>query len=171
MVTIPPASLCISNRRPALSYLQTDAPTPHIVGPTMLRPAVHHGKDTTHKTVETMCDKRACPQQVWKSCANGSNIVALRFGDHGTKEMLGVVGWKVWPVSNFAQQLPTTRNNMQQGVQTDATCKIQQCWEFLANNLASVCFIISFMIISSTIDHSAFCKPGTKVILNRPVWQ
>ena len=23
---------------------------------------------------------------------NGSNIVALRFGDHGTKEMLGVVG-------------------------------------------------------------------------------
>ena len=27
-----------------------------------------------------------------KSCANGSNIVALRFGDHETKEMLGVVG-------------------------------------------------------------------------------
>ena len=32
-----------------------------------------------------------------------------------------------WPVSNFAKQLPTTRNNMQQGVQTDATCNIQQC--------------------------------------------
>ena len=73
----------------------------------MLRPAVHHGKDTTHKTVETMCDKRACPQQFWKSCANGSNIVALRVGDHGTKEMLGVVGWKVLPVSNFAQQHAT----------------------------------------------------------------
>ena len=27
--------------------------------------------------------------------ANGSNIVALRFGDHRTKEMLGVVGSKV----------------------------------------------------------------------------
>ena len=148
-----------------------DAPTPHIVGPTMLRPAVHHGKDTTHKTVETMCDKRACPQQCWKSCPNGSSIVALRFGDHGTKEMLGIVGWKVWPVSNFAQQLPTTRNNMQQGVQKDATCKIQQCWELLANNLASVCFIISFMIISSTIDHCAFCNPGIEVILNRAVWQ
>ena len=40
--------------------------------------------------------------------------------------MLGVVGAKVSPVSNFAQQVPTTRNNMQQGVQTDATCKIQQ---------------------------------------------
>ena len=38
------------------------------------------------------------------------------------------------------QQLPTTRNNMQQGVETDATCSIQQCWELLAgNNVASVC--------------------------------
>ena len=70
---------------------------------------------------------------------NGSNIVALRFGDHGTKQMLGVAGWKVWPVSNFAQQHATTSNNMQQVVQTDATCNIQQCWELLANNVASVC--------------------------------
>ena len=29
--------------------------------------------------------------------------------------------------SNFAQQHATTSNNMQQGVQTDATCNIQQC--------------------------------------------
>ena len=28
-------------------------------------------------------------------------------------------------------------NNMQQGVQTDATCKIQQCLELYANNVAS----------------------------------
>ena len=28
---------------------------------------------------------------------------------------------------------------MQQGVLTDATCKIQQCWELLVNNVASVC--------------------------------
>ena len=37
---------------------------------------------------------RTWPQQYWKSfsCANGSNIVALRFSDHGTKEMLGVIG-------------------------------------------------------------------------------
>ena len=33
----------------------------------------------------------------------------------------------------------TTSNNMQQGVQTDATCNIQQCWELLVNNVASVC--------------------------------
>ena len=34
---------------------------------------------------------------------------------------------------------PTTRNYMQQGVRTDATCNIQQCWELLANRFASVC--------------------------------
>ena len=33
----------------------------------------------------------------------------------------------------------TTPNNMQQSVQTDTTCNIQQCWEFLANNVVSVC--------------------------------
>ena len=60
----------------------------------MLGPAVHRGKDTPYKTLETMCNARAWLQQCWKSCANGSNIVALRFGDHGTKKMLqlGIVG-------------------------------------------------------------------------------
>ena len=42
-----------------------------------------------------MCNAGAWTQQSWKSCANGSNIVALRFSDHGTKEMLEVVGSKV----------------------------------------------------------------------------
>ena len=36
-------------------------------------------------------------------------------------------GLKVWPVSNFAQKRVTTSNNMQQGVQRDAKCNIQQC--------------------------------------------
>ena len=40
----------------------------------------------------------------------------------------------ILPVSNIAQQLPTTRKNMQQDVQTGATCNIQQCRELLANN-------------------------------------
>ena len=39
----------------------------------------------------------------------------------------------------YQEQHATTSNNMQQGVQTDATCNIQQCWELLANNVASVC--------------------------------
>ena len=52
---------------------------------------------------------------------------------------LGVVASVLAVVRKRVQQLPTTRNNMQQGVQTDATCSIQQCWELLANNVASVC--------------------------------
>ena len=71
----------------------------------------------------------------WKSCTNGFNIVVLRFGDHGTKEMFGVVGSKSWPVWNFAQN----DNKMRRGVQTDVTCSIHQCWESLANNVVSVC--------------------------------
>ena len=54
--------------------------------PTMFGPAVHRGKDTTHKTLKTMCNVHAWPQQCWRSCANGSNIVALHFSDHGTKK-------------------------------------------------------------------------------------
>ena len=41
-----------------------------------------------------MCNARAWTQQCWKSFTNGCNIVALRFSDHGTKEMLEVVGSK-----------------------------------------------------------------------------
>ena len=73
---------------------------------TMLGPAVHHGKDKTQKTLEITCNARAWPQ-CWKSSAIGSNIVALRFGDHGTTEMLGVVGLEV-------DRSQTLRNNSQQ---------------------------------------------------------
>ena len=115
--------------------MQTDATTPNNVGTCS---ASLERIQAVYKSLWTMRNERARPQQCWKSCANGSNIVALRVGDHGIKEMLGVVGWKVWPVSNFSQHA-TTSNNMQQGVQTDATCNIQQCWELLANNATSVC--------------------------------
>ena len=47
-------------------------------------------------------DHMWCAACVASSWVNGSNIVALRFGDSGAKEMLGVVCSKVWQVSNFA---------------------------------------------------------------------
>ena len=75
-----------------------------------------------------MRNERAWPQQCWKSCANGSNIVALRFGDHRTKEMLEVVGWKVWPVSNFAQQHPTTCNRVWKRTQHVTSNNFGSCW-------------------------------------------
>ena len=64
----------------SISFMQTDAITLTIVGPTMFRvvasvlvvvckrmqhlptklgPAVHRGKDTTNKALETMCNARA----------------------------------------------------------------------------------------------------------------
>ena len=103
--------------------------------PTMLGPAVHRGKDTTHKSLRTIRNECAWPQQCWKSCPNGSNIVAPRFGDHGTRN----VG-SCWLKSLTSFKLcATTSSNLQQGVQTGATCNIPQCWELLANNVASVC--------------------------------
>jgi len=41
------------------------------------------------------------------------------------------------------------RNNMQQGVQTGAKFNIQQCWELLANNVASICMGLNFQILIS----------------------
>ena len=61
----------------------------------MLVPAVHRGRNTTLKTLKTICNALAWPQQCWKSCAIGFKTVALLFGDHGTKEMFGVVGSNV----------------------------------------------------------------------------
>ena len=57
--------------------------------PTICRPAVYCGKDTTQKTLEVMCNVHAWSQHCWRSCANGCNIVALCFGDHGTKDTVG----------------------------------------------------------------------------------
>ena len=38
----------------------------------MLGPALHFGKNTTHKTLKTTCNERTLPLSSWKSCANGS---------------------------------------------------------------------------------------------------
>ena len=65
---------------------------------------------------------------------NGFNNTGLRFGDHGTKEiLLGVVELKEF------DRFQTLRNNVQQGVQTDATCNTPQFKEFLAKQFPSVC--------------------------------
>ena len=60
-------------------------------------------------SMETLRNARAWPQQCWEICAN---ILTLRLGDHGTK---------VQRFDQFQTSFPTTPNNMQQGVQTDAT--------------------------------------------------
>ena len=60
--------------------------------------------------------------------------------EHGTKAMLGVVGSKYWPVSNFAQHLPTTCNRV---------CKRTK--HVTSNNLASVCTKLN--VTQPTLSH------------------
>ena len=67
--------------------------------PIMLGPVVHCGKDTTHKTFETFV------------LLDGSNFVVQRFGDHGTTEMLGVLGSKIQTFRNNFQQHATLCEN------------------------------------------------------------
>ena len=86
---------------PFLSYVQMDALAPKTMQPTILGVAASvlavvckRMQQLTPNNVGTgsaSCNAHAWPQQCWWNCANGSNIVALRFSDRGTKEMLGVV--------------------------------------------------------------------------------
>ena len=55
----------------------------------------------------------------------------LRFGDHGTKKCWELLAQKFDRLQTFATTC--------KGVQTDTTCNIRQCWQLLANNVASVC--------------------------------
>ena len=69
--------------------------------PTMLDVPVHRGKNlnTTHKTLLNPSRPRVMrvcgSNKAGRTVQNGSNIFALRFGDHRTKEVLGVGGSKV----------------------------------------------------------------------------
>ena len=60
----------------------------------------------------------------------------------------------------------TTSNNMQQGVQTDATCNIQQCWELLTNNAASVCTRLQVTIYP--VIHISSCRAWLQVLMLAP---
>ena len=68
----------------------------------------------------------------------------LRFDDHGTKEMLGVVGSNVFQVLNFVQQHPTgcatgTPNNVGSIWPIASVCTGLYTKKCLVTNLLSVC--------------------------------
>ena len=84
-----------------------------------------------------------------KPRVNGRNIVgscSVRF--HAAKSLTG------FKLSG------TTPNNMQQGVQTDATCNRQQCWELLANNVAFVCTGLNVLMLS---EKNLFAKEAAEL--------
>ena len=106
--------------------MQTGATTPNNLGP-----AVHRGKDTTHKAVETMCIALAWPQQCWTSCANGSKIVALRFGYHGSNvgnELLIQKYDQFQTLQNNSQQHATTCNRVVKRTQHVTYKNVGSCW-------------------------------------------
>ena len=130
--------------------------TPNIVGPMMLGvvacmlavvckrmqqlltslgPAMHRGKNTTH-TGGSLCNPCIMSMPVPNSVGSAvqTDPTLLRFASAIMEQK------KCWELlAEKFDQFQTLRNNMQQGVQTDATCDIQQCWELVANNVASVC--------------------------------
>ena len=72
----------------------------------MLESAVHRRKNTAFKTMETMCEE----------------LEQLRYASAITEQK------KCWELlAQKIKRFQTLRNNMQQGVQTDATSNIQQC--------------------------------------------
>ena len=95
-----------------LRCVQTDATTPNIVGrtvlgvvasvlavvckrmqqlPTILGPAVHRGKDTTHKTLETMCLRG--PNNVGRASAVQTDPTLLRYASTITVQKKC---WELW---------------------------------------------------------------------------
>ena len=87
--------------------------------PTMLGTAVHRGKDTTHKTLQTMCKARAWPHNVGRAVQTDPTL--LRYTLAITEQK------KCWELlAEKFDQFQTLHNNMQQSVQTDATWNIQQ---------------------------------------------
>ena len=86
--------------------------------PTMLGPAVHRGKDTTHKTLKTMCNLRAWPQQLMleEVCKRIQHCCATLRRSHTQKK-------KCWELlaQKFVGQQVCVRLNAEQGM--------AQCWE------------------------------------------
>ena len=76
--------------------------------PTMLGSAVQHGKNTTHKTLESMCNAHAWPQQCWKSRAVQLDPTLLRYPSANTEKT------KCWELlaQNF-NRFQTLRKNSQ----------------------------------------------------------
>ena len=82
-----------------------------------------------------MCNALAWPQQCWRElCKRIQHCSATLQRSRSKRD----VGSRWFKSLNGFKLCAKTPNNMQQGVQTDATCNIQQCWELLVNIVASV---------------------------------
>ena len=100
--------------------------------PTMLRPEVHRGRIQPISLCKPCVMSVRGPTNVGRAVQTDPTL--LRYASAITKQK------KCWELlAEKFDRFQNLRNNIQQGVQTDVTCSIQQCWELLANNVASVC--------------------------------
>ena len=76
----------------------------------MLVPTVHHGKDTTHKSLETMCNTRAWPH-VGRAVQTDPTL--LRYASAITEQ---TKGWEL--LAQKFDRFQTLRNNSQQHATT-----------------------------------------------------
>ena len=123
-----------------------------------------------------MYNAHTWPQQGWKSCAIRSNIVALRFGEHRTKETLGVVGWKVWAVSDFMQQHPPKCNRVCKRTQNVTSNNVGSCWSKMLRPFARdfrIHFVSGALLMRGTTERFLLgCKKclSRRKILGTPTW-
>ena len=95
------------------SGVQTDATSPNNVRTCTASWEVYNPYDFINS--KTMLNARWKPEQCCKSYANGSNIVALRFGDQGTKKIFELLARKFGrfqTLCNNSQQHATTCNRV-----------------------------------------------------------
>ena len=132
--------------------VQTDATTPKNVR----GHAVYYGKDMTHKTYKIHrpshfqhVNELLSPWRPRVMCVCGPNNVGRAVHADPTllcyasaikeqkKNNVGSCWFK--SLTSLKRCATTTPNNIQHGVQMDATRNTQQCWQLLANNVASIC--------------------------------
>ena len=132
--------------------MQTDATTPNIVAPTMLRvvtcmlavvckrmqqlptmlgAALHRGKDTTHKSLLTMRNERARPKNVGRVVQTDPTL--LRYASAITEEkkcweLLAEKFDRFQTLLNNTQQHPTTCNRVCKRTQHVTSNNVGSCW-------------------------------------------
>ena len=145
---------------------------------TLLGPAVHRGKDTTHKTLETMCNARAWPH-VGRAVQTDPTL--LRYASAITEQK------KSWELlaQNF-EPFQTLRNNTQQHATTsNMACKRTQhvtssnvvgCWPAMLHPCLHEAWCIkilhAFFLVSMTCFRLAkHEEPVRRLFFNTLLWQ
>ena len=90
--------------------------------------------------------------------------------------MLGVVGWKVWRVSNFAQQHATTCNRVCKGTQPVTSNNVGSCWSTMLRPFARSLTMNSFTTYACScriclLEFQLFLSLKTMKNSSEQMWQ